>query len=1436
MSQIPINYNLQLQSPFLYCNAAGSDTSDGTEGGVHLRWDLMKELGENHLPKGNLAGTNAGFNKNEDFVSLYRIPYVEQGRISLEVDAYQSGDNFEYLPNNEGITITVPSSPNPLIINVKLLNRAKFRAIVDAGLAQDDPLQDFLNKYDDVIEIEVPDRLMFGFGALCGEGGNGGDGIFETVSTPDRSDASKQFIIKRELKTSADLSNDGLNIRGENIRSIRLRQTSIPRPYVIMIDTYEEFFEASQEMKNWHKIGDFSLSLDDNEVLTWFQASPYGGGVPTLPWPKYNDGAQLLGDNYLDRWHHGNGLKNNVSQFIMLSDNDPRAYVNYASADPGDENTVSVSMLDMLKLVTLDYHGARMLGLGYIDTYPLHERLSYVYAAVYVTVASLPGVPQENDHVFLTLPTSIADYRLPVAPELQLTYGLYVSTDEDSPPELLSDASGYSFYSDERFINLHRQLVSGPEPKQLAIPDGPYFDATIITQPFSFGLEYKLNTEGQWRSPEILHDDEYADINGVAEPITTPEKDSSPLYTHIETATGIHEYALYSVNWFSRTSGISNVAQTTNTQFPKRNTLLPPFNLAVQYIQEEDPLIFTSQAEQNELAALNNSNPNGDNYKTRVTFDWDNLHQNAYQSANKVEFFFRANPLKKVDGKIQAVTSISETECVVTTTSFQMTSTNPPVTVSPSIPAGEQSKFIGSLLCTPEGQYQIVSVTPGATPSFTIKKNRSNETVQPNQTDPVSVVAVYTTPVAGDIFFVFENVENTAEWTKLNRTVSIVTFSTQTELIHEDDGSSHVEIVGGINGVANIQEIAGSDGGYDVIFSSTNLPAHPEAGVSWAKGSARFVMANFPLKKKRLAVYAIRQTNPIHLVVYDPEYLLDSSQRIQTGNQTVNFHPGYKLYLSAETNFGKPQIMPTGSQNNKKTYIAARSLDTSFNLHSSLTQPAILVARNIQKPLAPEAVVGPAFATRPDVYEKSTYTIDISLNVQGRVPYGVVVYRATEMAVLQALYAPQTVNTIVQQLASIAANDPLRYNRWRSLIEAEADPADANEFKMFGSYRFPRPDNTSTTVFVDAEDEVNPFPLSGTVLSNKAIIKRAIEDVFIPLTEVPVVFEYLKTGYQTSPSLPRIRDMVGRLLSPADPLFDPFPMAVKFPASNPDKVRFTDYTLEGSARNIYFYFAREVAVDTKLSERTAVSGPVVLIDSSPAEKPVIRKVITKEADPLQNVPASIAFDVAEYIDSENIAQYQIFRTTDIGKAATTRTMQLASTVNVGDEVVDDFSDLSFPPYGEPLYYRIVALRQIVNEQSQPEMVPSKPSEMMLTNVIDVLNPEAPEILPTILNVVTDGNGNVIAYLNVTLEWSQTVYNGTYHLYKKNDKGNWEKIWTKKSNAAQITFPENGDFVTWPQTANLAKMDGDGNVIYHYFKVSVENGSGLLNLEDDILEI
>lgn len=66
---------------------------------------------------------------------------------------------------------------------------------------------------------------------------------------------------------------------------------------------------------------------------------------------------------------------------------------------------------------------------------------------------------------------------------------------------------------------------------------------------------------------------------------------------------------------------------------------------------------------------------------------------------------------------------------------------------------------------------------------------------------------------------------------------------------------------------------------------------------------------------------------------------------------------------------------------------------------------------------------------------------------------------------------------------------------------------------------------------------------------------------------------------------------------------------------------------------------------------------------------------------------------------------------------------------VGEQSVllsNDFEN-GFVPYGDPLFYRIVAQRKVKNPDGGTDWAPSQPSKLLLTAVIDTINPEAPEI-------------------------------------------------------------------------------------------------------------
>lgn len=288
-----------------------------------------------------------------------------------------------------------------------------------------------------------------------------------------------------------------------------------------------------------------------------------------------------------------------------------------------------------------------------------------------------------------------------------------------------------------------------------------------------------------------------------------------------------------------------------------------------------------------------------------------------------------------------------------------------------------------------------------------------------------------------------------------------------------------------------------------------------------------------------------------------------------------------------------------------------------------------------------------------------------------------------------------------------------------------------------------------------------------------------------------------------------------------DPDFKPCPMALRFDGN---KVRFTDYTIDGSSLSFYFYFAIELSNRLVMSDRSAVVGPIQLVNTFPPEAVAIKKVTVRPANQLFNIPVGVVFEVNPYVSAENIRKFQIFRGSTPQEALSVRTMTLAATIDAGEPLADDFSDLGFPPYGDPVYYRIVALREIINENNELEFVPSEPSNTALASIIDVSNPDAPELSYT-------GTPSGSEILDVHITWDKTVHNGNYYLHKMNRFGNWVKIHQIESNDAALDV----DLTDTSLGSNtLEKETANGAPIFHHFKVVAENASGLLSLDERIL--
>ena len=203
----------------------------------------------------------------------------------------------------------------------------------------------------------------------------------------------------------------------------------------------------------------------------------------------------------------------------------------------------------------------------------------------------------------------------------------------------------------------------------------------------------------------------------------------------------------------------------------------------------------------------------------------------------------------------------------------------------------------------------------------------------------------------------------------------------------------------------------------------------------------------------------------------------------------------------------------------------------------------------------------------------------------------------------------------------------------------------------------------------------------------------------------------------------------------------------------------------------------------------------------------------------KRVGPRVVFQLNPFVGGENIRKFEIYRSTSPNNALSARTMDLARTIDVGDELVDDFRDVTFPPYGEALFYRLVALREIQNELGNTELVPSEASNTALANIVDNTYPSPPDLT---INHGTP-TASPVTLPNVSFSWNKTAHNATYYLYKLNSSGTWTKIYSmppsihNNANTMGVTL-----LLTDLNVSFLEKEDANGATIYHRFRVDVDN--------------
>lgn len=1249
-------------------------------------------------------------------------------------------------------------------------------------------------------------------------------------------------------------------IVSENVRSVRFDVRG-GHPRRVELETYQDYIAGAR----WATLGDFALTKDDAAVSIRLEPAP---GAVNARWQKFNDNALVNVSNYEHRWTRPGGLSYGVQRYITRSETDPLAVETLQGDAQPQDGSIEISLLDALRMVSLDFHVARMLGLGHLDRDIRNDADAFVYLGVYDTEGALDDGHGARlvRHYYMGVPTRPLDHRLPDAPSLQpATYGLTI---DNGGPQLdrLTDEQGYTPDGLSRYVNLFVEPEADVLSSSVFFVPPVEFCAVEQTAAVCYGVEYRQQGETAWRKPEIACDLKYTDLDNPPQFETLPLPNnagdpSKPVLRHEEREPGVHEYGAYGINWFGRVSPVGHVVTTDATLFKKANRLLPPANFAAQLIQKESPLMLTTTAEQLMLAALTST----DKTLVRVTFDYFHTHDLNYDFADSVELFFRPEMPRNVVGAVKSVNDdpSDNHNAVVKTEAYAVNSQG--TTLVPTLDPMLYANFAGGLLTCAQESYVVVAVSAPSMadegPVFTVRKNVRGNASDPGGNGSFMTVQQYAGPqvdTAADsqlMFMAIENMADPVSWGTPNPVVKVVsigdpTWTTHLETYVQDGETRTVNLRGVVASAVLTEETAAAvPGVYRIEFQTYALPHHPQHAdpdpVEWHKGVVRVprdAKPNAPQKVLEvLRVEYVGNGQPLVLYAFDNAY--DPLDEVATDAPVaVNYYPGYKVYLhaAASHNFDEATIMPASGEGHRKTWLAARARDTALQYHSAVGTPAPVVALEFVEPLAPARPVGADYATWPDVYYKSSYTFTLDFQSQHK-PFSVALYRANEEAILHALYTDETRAAVKQQLSLLGEDDPFVADRWRNLLSFDYaydvpgpahpyfDPTGSNQngtFRKFppqDGYAFPNPDRVG--VFNGA--------VPGDVIDE---LKEAVWGAFTALTEQPLIYDFIKgPSYAPVPKPQHIRDARGTLLPPDDPAFDIAPMAKR--TGNGFEIQFTDFTLDGTGNNLFFYLGREIGNRGRLGQPGAIAGPVRLINTRPPDTPGVKRMYVQEARRLDGVEPAVHFEVNAYPAVQHVRRMLIYRASDPAAALSVRTMELVKTValtktnQLGALAVllsDDFEN-GFVPYGDALFYRIVALREVKNRDGAAAWVPSQPSKLLLTTMIDSVNPEAPDIT----SAPDSPSGSPAALSGVVLSWPATVYNGTYYLDKMNGSGNWVTIYQVKTNddmTIDLAATDLGTNVLPKQNAD------EGRPLYHRFRVRVENSSGLFNLGDKMLTL
>jgi hypothetical protein len=1518
--EVIIDSTASVQSPNFHLQSAGSTGADGSAKGIHLRWIFAGALGQKHLPKGNYAASSFNFNKPDDFVRIYRAPYIKAvTTLDLSFGPYLVDDANKVLLYRVGTKV----------FYVYFRNTSKYtqvRATINPML---NPLG-FMQAYgSELIEIENKKELFFAAEVTVQTAVLNATIKTETLSVAENALAVSRNISSRKTYTTAELG--AIRLVCENGRSMRLKPQGC---FVIRVSVefYTDFIIAANGRKAWMFIDKYALTLDTATAFT--RLEPAAGTIDGK-WQRYNDNAYVNVSNYQAKWNGpreswDRNIQQVVQNYISLSNaqSNPRALENVPlqSGANGPDDTLELSNLDLLNIAGYDYHVARILGLGTLDLNSAVFTGQYVYIAQYITKGDLEdgSGARTVTHLAMSIPTGIGDQRLPVPVNLkQIVPGAFWGTESPEPVNL-TDANGYTQDGKARYVTLYAEQLPDDDTNKPFYFSNKQFNNAMFTYPVYAGLEYKKNSETEWVKPELPNDPRYLNrVNAGATPhyetiaLVLPEP-QKPLFIHKQRVSGTHYYSSYGINWFSRATS-SGLTLSVATNIQPLNPLKPPSNINTLLIRKEEPLLLTSREEQEErYVAIPSAN---DHTLIRLSFDYHYTHElidykvpeganvndpdvipadSSEIFADKVELFFRNQVPENVSGKAVSVADHATNPIlsVIQTGKYILTSTitpnGTPEELEPVIPPGTAGNYIGGVFIMGSQQFIIHQVTlpTGAMtgPEFTVyKKEISNGIVTDDIPSPGAQNLQAPEIVPDGLFMAVENMQNVPSWgtpNPLALTVNIGTgWTVNRELITvtNDDGSTelHLEKTRGIWDTANVQPelepvdgpnntiIMAHKGLYKITFQNVVLPQHAQYStynnysdsVEWYQGIIRVHTSQQPNgERKVLKVAKIENVGTANKLVV---YALDSSFRIgttqdpyypvATGAVSVNYYPGYKVYLYTNgTSLTWPNILPAPGEGVRYSIFGLRSHDVQGSFYSRMSTPQLMFAQEQVEAIPPLLPLGALYATRPDFFGRSTYTFKTKYTHK---PHGVLSYRSNDEALLDALYEQTTVAQIKEHLKALGGNDELFLtNRWQNFFDFTALAANGiyqayppND--PINGYRFPNPDKRA---FFDWANDIlgrlgrpliteTPGTLQPGDNKIREFVKGAVYNAFVPLTEVPVIYQHIKgADHQPEGKKQKIRDKNGNVLKPSDPDFDMAPM-MKVTGGTGDETSFTDFNLDGTSNNLYFYGVRELNTQMKMSDFSPFLGPVKLVNTNPPEAPEVKRIMPVLENTVLGIPPHIQLEINAYAEIQQVKKVNIYRALTQLDAQSVRTMKLVKIVDLEAagilansvwQVEDGFEDLLEVPYGEGLFYRLTVSRKIEYADKDGnvliEYAPSQASKLAASMIVESSNPPSPVLTYTSNPVGLDG-----LLHNVVINWNKTGYKCKYHLYKMNSAGNWVKIHELTSNSPVISLPLSA---TDLQSGTLTIFNTDGTVMYHHFKVVAENTAGMLSIEENILTI